>query len=507
MLEEGLRSPTYSPAEAAQALHSFIQIELQGGGANSEKRFIGLFSLLCDRLFGKMAGPKDNYRHEIGGWLSRQNQWQLQPKSSFHETYPIESDPVFQLLCGKESSQKRLVTFIEAIEGTTETRRGVRIQFPFRALPKPTQEFVLQLIQNLTSMDPMQSPVHSLERSNALRLFNVLLRVRPKDQVSIRGINQAEKVDSSKPLRFSAGSLPLSPSQGTSSFDSTPKKKDHDMPQIMLNMVEYFIFTFIRYPLAPPVPATPAPQGIPANKNDQYASAYRQTRSRGRTYGERMYRRLFCCYLQHFVNTGEYKREYLGFPTLSRESELFLRTVAEFWLCGNMKFTTTSKSIEGIKERRQKIGLNADTFDLDSAFEMVKVKYESPSPQVQKCIRSLVPHLLKNSDLPLAVKDCYRTARSANHGERHGQVPWCLSPSMDVLQQTFYNYLSATFRHAPIHMDGSPFYVAFDSWLHWLEPWNVEWSKFVLCIGPIAVDFDTHKHSIKGERMYQPCRT
>eukprot|EP00543_Licmophora_paradoxa_P002717 CAMPEP_0202443764 /NCGR_PEP_ID=MMETSP1360-20130828/2944_1 /ASSEMBLY_ACC=CAM_ASM_000848 /TAXON_ID=515479 /ORGANISM="Licmophora paradoxa, Strain CCMP2313" /LENGTH=432 /DNA_ID=CAMNT_0049059545 /DNA_START=56 /DNA_END=1354 /DNA_ORIENTATION=- len=48
---------------------------------------------------------------------------------------------------------------------------------------------------------------------------------------------------------------------------------------------------------------------------------------------------------------------------------------------------------------------------------------------------------------------------------------------MTAFQQSYYNFILASFRHAPIHMSGSAFYAAFDSWLWWLEPWNVEWRK------------------------------
>ena len=57
-------------------------------------------------------------------------------------------------------------------------------------------------------------------------------------------------------------------------------------------------------------------------------------------------------------------------------------------------------------------------------------------------------------------------------------LPWCLSPCMTVLQQDFYKYVVASLRHAPIHVAGSPFYAALDTWLLWLEPWNVETSKY-----------------------------
>jgi hypothetical protein len=55
---------------------------------------------------------------------------------------------------------------------------------------------------------------------------------------------------------------------------------------------------------------------------------------------------------------------------------------------------------------------------------------------------------------------------------------WCLSPSMSCAQQSFFNYIRITFRHAPVHVANSPFYTALNAWLVWIEPWNVQVRKY-----------------------------
>lgn len=471
MLEEGLRSPTFSPAEAAQGLLSFVRFELTDGGAIEEKRFIGLFSLFCERLYGPMSTvSKENFRHQTGGWLARQSRWEIprpptgQQKHHHHHAAStaapsLDADPVVQLLCGMESlkSKEKLPTFLEAISGNTEARRGVRIQYPFQALPKPTQDFYLKMIQSAIDGSPVDDSI----RSNAFRLLGGLLRVPPRDQTELRRILAAKskKAERSRPLSLSpGGAAPMLLSS------TKPINVTLEMPQIMLNLVEYFLISFIRYPLASPAPLAPAPQG--GNSGI--------TRHRVSPYGELVYSYLFRCYLLHYLPVHQQDKHFLGFPNLSVENELFLRIIIEFWLAGNMELMPIQKAAESVLERRKKNGNLSVTLDLESAFDLVNVRYEPPPPQIQKCLLSLVVHVLKDPNVAPAVMDCSNVASKKGADDASMALPWCLSPSMTVLQQAFYNHVIVAFRYAPIHVAGSPFYAALDTWLLWLEPWNVE---------------------------------
>lgn len=504
MLEEGLRSSTFSPAEAAQGLLSFVRFELQDGGANAEKRFVGLFSLLCDRLFGTLSKDKEGIlRHEIGGWLARQNRWDSQVSNSTRPSSSrapigssnvssLDQDPVIQLLCGMEAlkAKEKLPTFLEAISGNTEARRGVRVQYPIHALPKSTQEALISVIDSVLQSTSSSTP---LLRDNSVCLFGKLLRVGPKDQLDLQRFRRRHQHDSSL-VEYNSRPLSLSPRSGLSSNPLSPYKsqnenasnvKKAETPHIMLNMVEYFLFTFLRYPLATPSITTPAPQGRP------------NTSQSGSQYGETVYIYLFRSYLLHYLPHSKQHDQnnngnlFMGFPSMSHEHELFLRLAIEFWLLGNLELMPTSKSATLFRERLQKVKTSTEstmTFNyLREAYDLVKLsnKYEPPSASVvvQKCLRYLVGHVLKDPMLPLAVWDCYEVTVNVNrtlteNKENTRELPWCISPTMTILQPTLYSHILMAFRHAPIHVPGSPFHAALDVWLLWLEPWNVEKRKY-----------------------------
>mmetsp|Transcript_179 Transcript_179/g.242 ORF Transcript_179/g.242 Transcript_179/m.242 type:complete len:839 (-) Transcript_179:263-2779(-) len=506
MLEEGLRSSTFSPAEAAQGLLSFVRFELQDGGANAEKRFIGLFSLVCDRLFGTLTKDKEGFlRHENGGWLARQNRWESRvsnsplpsssrgASSSSNLSSSLDKDPVIQLLCGMEAlkTKEKLPTFLEAMSGNTEARRGVRVQYPFHALPKSTQEALMSVI-DLTLQSSSSPP---LIRENAVRLFRTLLRVGPKDQVDLQRFRRRRQHDSSY-VEYSNGPLSLSPRGGLmspmlslqkSQYDSSSNAKKVDTPQIMLNMVEYFLFTFLRYPLATPSLDNPTPQGRTSSSSSHHS---------GLRFGDTVYIHLFRCYLLHYLphSTQEDQRNagtsFVGFPAISNENELFLRIAIEFWLLGNLELMSTSKSAILFHERRQKTKNPTESTMtlkyLSDAYDLVKLttKYEPPSSfvVVQKCLKYLVGHSLKDPLVPLAVRDCYEVSKSVNRASIDSKdsmptLPWCISPVMTILQPSLYCHILMAFRYAPIHVSGSLFHAALDLWLLWLEPWNVEKRK------------------------------
>ena len=476
MLEETLRSPTSPPAEVAQNLISFVRFELQDGSANAEKRFITLFSLLCDRLFGPMGDAKEGFRHHTGGWLSRQTRWDTpRPQPSQHAHHlpsapSIDMDPVVQLLCGMESlkSKEKLPTFVEAISGNTEARRGVRIQYSVYALPRPTQDLFRTMVQSAVD----GSSVDESMRSNAHRLLGVLLCVAPREQTELRRILSAKNLhkDSSRPLSLTPGAL--SPIFRASTSSSKPNTSSLEMPKVMLSMTEYFLISFIRYPLASPAPPIPAPQG------HQHVSAG-VTRHKVVPYGETVYLHLFRCYLLHYLPIIPQGKTFLGFPRLSVESEAFLRIIVEFWLCGTMEPMPAQNAAKTILERRKKSGDLSGDVDLESAFDLVQVKYDPQPVLVQRCAKSLIAHTLRDPNVELAVIDCNSVASRVCVSDIM-PLPWCLSPSMTVLQQDFYKYVVAALRYAPIHVSGSPFYAALDSLLLWLEPWNVETSKLFM---------------------------
>jgi hypothetical protein len=503
MLEEALSSNTRPPADTALALLSYVRYELPAGGANAEARFFRLFSLLCDRLFGPMSGEKEAFRHEVGGWLSRNQRWSrptppssrspISSASSTSASQSIDFDPVVQLLAGIEAlppqKDEKLPTLIEAISAEAEHRPGIRFPFPLHALPKPTQEVIMSLIQAAMAGKPVDSQL----RENTARLFGSLLLVSPQDQDSLKTYQQkyALQQEQKQPLSFSPGRISLTPTVAFSPSSSSTKAQSEIEAKLMLSMLELYLFTFIRYPLAAPMPNTSSTQTQMSSPNATVSSPRAGTqvhydRRPTTHYGEEVYLQLFRGYLKHFLAFEQGQGPFIGFPRLTRESELFLRIAIELWFEGAMVLPTNSQALEAIQKRRSRAGAVAGSppdVSLAMSYDLIDVKYQPPPLQVQRCLRSLVNHVVKHPDIARASADYSHLSRSrALVGQSgisgHGDY-WCLTPSMTILQLPFYNFVRTTFRFASVHVGLAPFQTAFDSWLIWLEPWNIEMRKYI----------------------------
>ena len=519
-----------------------------------------------------------------------------------------DGDPVVQLLAGivqaggninnsttsapnQESHEHHqhlqgLPTLIEAISEETEHRPGVGFKFPFPALPVSTQNAMMSLLKTtrggnhqphgggaaeVVGHSPKQGQQgtnnDTLVRDNASRLLGQMLRVRPTHQTELRLYQQKM---ANRPLSFSPGgqhqhrhvssSSMLSP---TSFPTSSPTKtrtslsslaspssqlsSNNSPPTVMLSMLEYYLFAYIRYPLALPSSSTStssspnkqlltAPQGSPTHssgvptpptsrqQHHQQPLQIRRTgtvgfdntnRYRRQHYGDAIYSHLFRGYLKKFLPHSTPNQPFLTFSNLTRESELFLRVIIEFWLDGECILPVTRKAAAILQERRKRTGFQATNhnssdnddgnnsagsvaLDLDTSYDMIQSKGYQPLPSmVQSCIRNVVNHLVSDPVIALAVTDAHEATKSRGvdssqplasgdtslvteehenehgHEQRGDDETWCLSPSMTIFQQSFYNYVRTTFRHAPIHVTDSPFYTAMNAWLVWIEPWNV----------------------------------
>ena len=464
MLEEALSSNTYSPAEAALALLSFVQVELPAGGASAEARFFRLFALLCERVFGRIA-PESGYKHQLGGWLSREIKWELPPSSFAKSQKPyrspashlsnrsISSDPVVKLLSAtnqSSSKEQMLPSLIEAFAKEAEHRPNVRYPFPFEALPKSTQESWIAILEAALGGVPFDST----SAENSSRLLGSLLRVKPLDQTQLRTYqqNKAQKKEQRRPLQLSPGyPAPTSPS-----IMSQSKEKDKP-PSVMLSMLEYFLFIYIRYPLASPQPPDKPQTAIPSRG---IQSAHRKTEH----YGEAVYLHLFREYVNYFIPCRTAQGNFTGFESLSRPSELFLRIVIEFWMEGQNRLAPTSKAVESLRERKRGL-VDPSSFNLNLSFDLVQGKHDPLPLQVHYCIQRLVARAAPDG----AILDASRDVKS-NYGNLSNA--WCLTPCMSTLQLPFFNYVRMLFRRASIHALQSPFFVVLESWLLWLEPWR-----------------------------------
>ena len=483
----------------------FISQDLPIGGTSAEDRFFKIFTLLCTRVFGEIQDSKGEFKHEAGGWLSAQTRWRPPASSMQYQTHAmsravpgrpatpsIETDPVVQLLGpqqappqkpgAKNTNETHFRSIIEALTAEMENRPGVLYQFPFPALPEPLQrQFMLVLeacVVGSTSNNPHQMNLMlgtSIDQNkeqismsqNAYRLFTGLMRVAPEGQNQVRAYQQKKLHDKNlaQPLQLSPGlASPQSLAPISPTMTSPKPEQKENTPNLILSMLEFYLFLFIRYPLASPFSPrqTPSQPGI---------NRYQVSRpmSRGTTpYGEIIYCNLFNRYLRYFLPHTMYPTAEAEFPSSKATSEFFLRVVIAFWLESHVSIPSTGKAVQAIRERFQRTGIHHEpSVDVKMSYDLAFGIYNPLPSLAQKCLRSLIIHLLLDPTIFHSVMD-------QNNGARH----WCLSQAMTALQQPFYNYVRSSFRHASIHAQGSAFYTAMNAWLMWLEPWNVVQGKF-----------------------------
>lgn len=492
MLEEIVENEKHPPAETALAVLSFLQSELPAGGTAAERRFIRLYGPLCDRIFGKILGDKDNYRHKEGGWLAAQNAWpwsssnngpsgasqrpalRQQIASRTHLTISTKSnqgDPVVQLLGVSERPKSNEImpppTLIDAISKESENRPEVCFKFPFLGLPKKTQDIWLAVLES--SLGGKSS--HIVLTDNGMRLFGQLLRQRPAEQTELlryrqkillkHELNQHPGIQLSSPRGFQSS---ITPRQ-----TSTPSKEDsakEASPGVMLSMLEYYLFLFLRFPKAAPVPFT---SSTTSRSHSPYSSSSSSIQTR-EPYGEKIYFDSFKKVLRHFLPYSPEDGRFISFGRDEyRQSELFLRILIALWIETQVQMEATSKILQAIQERKNLTGASVGqaptvVFDLNNSYNLVQCQYDPPEAQILRCLRQVVIRLVADEFMS-------RTIQQRTNS-------WCLSPALTAMQQPFYNQVRGTFRHASIHSPASPFFSVFNAWLIWLEPWNIVSSKY-----------------------------
>jgi hypothetical protein len=486
MLEEALSSPTSSPAEAALTFISFLEVDLAAGGAAAESRFFKLFSLLCDRFFGELS-KEEGFGHAVGGWLGRHVKWE-RPNASLPSPHRprmprrpptssnlVETDPVVKLMgassitIAKASElQQQPLTLIEAFAKEAEHRPNVRYPFPFEAFPKPTQDAWLAIIEEALHGTPAREKSVS---ENSIRLLGSLLRVKPLEQVSLRQYQQHKSQ-----LKGQHRSMQLSPMQFqtrqpmsplVTQTPTVPIKEKDTSPNISLSMLEYYLVMFLRYPLA-----SPSTLNQPdSTKTVRSGLPVPPTSRKTELYGDSVYYQLFQEYTEYYVPSHIPRGHSFGFPALQRPSELFVRIIVELWLEGqNSALWPTANAVKTFQERRPQ-----SPIDLDTSFDLVRTSYSPPPFQIARCLHKLIARAVSDG----AILDIARDMGSGYRGTDPEIT--CLSPTMEILQLPFYNYIRSAFRHASIHTVQSPFYAALNDWLVWLEPWNIRHGRLIRC--------------------------
>lgn len=266
----------------------------------------------------------------------------------------LDSDPVVKLLgtAGKAANNREPLpmTLIEAISIEAQNRPSVTFPLPFHSLPQPLQDAWLALIKQQTMMMSMLGSRNvSMSTSaddllvncsrNDLRLFGQLLRKGPDEQSQLRLYTSRSKLLNSKPqqsvylnervnqqsmlLPYHGSSftsnVPTSPSSSAqyASISGITSPKGNGMenfsdsqpesPDVLLSMLEYYMFLFLRFPLASPQRssggATATSSSIPgvnvhriqATASNNGIHAVRET------FGESLYYHIFRRCIRHFL--------------------------------------------------------------------------------------------------------------------------------------------------------------------------------------------------------------
>ena len=457
----------------------------------------------------------------------------------------FDSDPVVKLLgtAGKSSNNREPLpmTLIEAISKESHNRPSVTFPLPFHSLPRPLQDAWLALIkqQQATMMSMLGNNRNVMPTSaddlllycsrNDLRLFGQLLRKGPDEQTQLKLYTSRSKQLHSKyahaeylnaPVNQQSMLLPQRSSTiSTRTVVSFPSSSAHyasiscgitsskvagketfsnSLPEstdILLSMLEYYLFLFLRFPLGVPeqsssgasalsIPGVSVHRVQSTTSNNALSNNISVVRE---TFGESLYYHIFRRYIRYFLpyDTKDNHQSIAFYRNEEfHESELFLRLVIAMWLEGQPRLSPTENVLQSMLERRRlRTGLinNVNTsttlmMDLNSSYDLTQTlkKYEPLPSQVHKCLRMLIIHAVLDPELHGDNLD-----NSTRRLYSKNRKKLCLSPSVTILQQPVYNYIRSTFRFAPIHSSSeSSFYGALNIWLIWLEPWNATQCKY-----------------------------
>mmetsp|Transcript_34840 Transcript_34840/g.62708 ORF Transcript_34840/g.62708 Transcript_34840/m.62708 type:complete len:532 (-) Transcript_34840:920-2515(-) len=461
-----------SPHDEALAILSFIRDELPAGGTAAEKRFVNLFLLIVNRVFGPWnippsegspgrsplspsngggrirspvtspggsiysspassspSGERD-YRHAEGGWLSLSFSPSSQPQRAGNNNTPtsssrtsLDGDPIVRLLRAPRrrtsnnagTNNYYAPTLLDALSAETIHRPSVRFKFPLAGLSSIVMqpladdwkvcfwnEFEREAAAQMAATASPTSrggfgslpggsrgaqdggsqekkdekPFGVIGKENATRILLRLLSGGPKDQLELRSYFQQTYQQQHQQQGQHHGSFanfgspsPLKQRSHNGMMNlgyHTPNNRGNasniNEPNLELTMLEYYLFLFVRFPLA----------------NTFWEMQLRQRRVGNRTaspYGQRVYSHLFSSYLNYYLAQGRvYEVTRLGVgvdcfdgtstastadsmstavnstTALDRTSELFLRLLIEFWIEGPNVTPTTKDAKANITQ-------------------------------------------------------------------------------------------------------------------------------------------------------------
>mmetsp|Transcript_30955 Transcript_30955/g.65407 ORF Transcript_30955/g.65407 Transcript_30955/m.65407 type:complete len:872 (-) Transcript_30955:742-3357(-) len=632
-----------SPHDTALALLSFLRDELPAGGTAAEKRFVNLYPLIANRVFGEwnttlVAGSSPgssprgspgvtspggstysspmmasaaaasptgtgvesrDYRHDDTGWLSlysspaqqqqqqrgvatntgRSNSNNRNTPAASRTTLSLDHDPIVRLLRAPRKPPSSNAnngyyappTLLDALSAESIHRPSIKFKFPLKGLSTTIIDgsgtgssamvddwkvcfwnaIEKELERNSSNNaatgasrggghpatnaeeNKDKKPTGIIGKENATRILH-LLSGGPQDQLELRHYfqqlhqqqqqsqgQQQQQHGFGSPLKSRMSTTPTSRSGYNTPMRGAAPGLNNE-PNVELTMMEYYLFLFVRFPLAN------------ATWSYQLQEQQRQQRQqRGmnggnravvKPYGQRVYGYLFHNYLNCYLAHGQCDESNLGVgsdcfngagPTsaFDRTSELFLRLLIEFWMEGpnnNVAVPTTTNAIA--RYRRVRAGNSATSSNVNpslrDSLELAQPSNRQsitwPPSQVQIGVLNLVRHFVSDVSLRKLVQKVsqqvqLRQREDRNGGGRAGTptlvadndnspntiggttssnggavevAPWPLPPANTITQPSLFNYIRLGLACGSIHDRSSIFHYALETWLVWLEPWN-----------------------------------
>jgi hypothetical protein len=355
------------------------------------------------------------------------------------------------------------VTLIEALSLQAENYPSLRLEYPFLALPKPMQEAWLEHI-DLYAPPPTDS-MDYICSENDLKLFSNHFRNDPSGQQGLRlyKTQQKNKVPAStrqQPLYPNNPGVFHTPPQSPT---YSPIKKDaEDSPMVYISTLEYYLLSFLRYPLYLPDPTTAVsrPLATIPGVNIHHIPSQRMNMSVKYTtrpkYGEEVYVHVLQKYLLYFVQPSSCLSED-RFAT-PEESALFVSLVISLWFESTARLVPEAKAQSDWKESRLRAHVASVETNLNASHDLIQLHrhpLKLPNRLMLSGIRLLVLHMIRGVPSP---------------DQAYG---WNIEPAMVKLQRPFYNFIRGCFRFMTVSSTESwAFQEALNIWLIWLEPWN-----------------------------------
>ncbi|GFH45120.1 hypothetical protein CTEN210_01594 [Chaetoceros tenuissimus] len=292
----------------------------------------------------------------------------------------------------------------------------------------------------------------------------------------------------------------MSPNQ-TQPINNSASQKPAAQPQsfnIQLSLWEHYFITFVRFPMTF---AKLSNFYKRQSGNNPSSASYNKSRAMNTSYGEKVFQFLLKDAMSfYFPHKYQVAKDTFGnvIPlSMSIKSEALLRFMMEFWLQRHY-YASTKDAIGFLGNESSEKGIEFVS-SLDASYDLAQLlfvedkwlvqnnpvmndnhvnriqqrqMYEAPPRQVQRCIRSLVEHLISD---PMIMSQCRVSVKDSRAGSTANDEmkQWVLPPLQTSFQTSLYNYIRTALRYGPVHVNNSSFYAAMDLWLMWLEPWNV----------------------------------